>query len=235
MKTKYEISQALFWKVAVPEEIEPSGKVKLTKAKSMSVDRIRRELTEIHSREVELFAELRDIYVGMPDEMSCQAATLFRRGSQHSKYSLELEQFSQSELKELNDQGVLSKLQHELILLEEPEFLPLELDAMLSRRQVQKITQWSNDKLNRLANLPKWPLPVFEKATTNGQSDKYSAIAVYRWLILQRVASPDLITNWDGDLSLNGPKVTIFCTYGSTDGGAIRRAHEVARLQLEAA
>lgn len=99
----------------------------------------------------------------------------------------------------------------------ELECLPLDADTLLSRRELQRITGWSNDRFSRLAALPTNPVPVLIQGE-NGSSDKYSAFDVYRWMLryehnTRGYNEKPLVQSWGdvkrfGDLDKDNPPPT---------------------------
>jgi len=192
------ILESLFWKVA-EKRSEDDDTRKLTLEQKEQAGPLIDKLKKLEAERVKCFDQLREIY-GYYCWDYLEDDIFALEGFKSSKDYLSHEEFSADEVAELNSQGILTWTQHTVAAgSKNPYHIPFEADRIMSRREMSKAMGVSNDKITNLIDKG---LPVLSKGA-NGQSDKYSAIAVYRWLLdaeytrrSNRQNTRSLLTHW---------------------------------------
>lgn len=172
-------SETLFWQIAHSSGLES---IPITPEVEAEAERLVSQLQKMEIERVAIFRELRRLYAIDPHfliQEKFQGLCGYWSGHDCQK----TEVFSPAELAELNSKGTLSEPQHFAVCNVDNIYqLPLQVDRIMSRRELSKALGWSNDKISARLKLEREPLPVLEKGG-DGKPDRFSAMMVYRWLL----------------------------------------------------
>jgi len=192
----YKLNQLLFWQVAR----KSNPKEEPTAAVEKKANALKDKLRQLETERVAIFAELRELYGSSWTWDYLDGDVHALQGYESYPDALSNESFTPSELAELNSNGILSDIQHAAVTHSRNSFhLPLHADRIVTRRELSTILGWSNDKFTARINRQFNPLPVLIKGE-NGQSEQYSCMMVYRWLLREdyerRSTDSPIVDDW---------------------------------------
>jgi len=225
----YDVYESIFWKVA-EKHSNTTIDSPLDKKTEAKVEKLIKKLHELAQMRFDTLQELRATYgSAWAFELMGGPRVDAPLGYWSEPGVEQYENFTPEELSELNSQGILSSAQHCVVAKSDRLYcLPLDADRLMSRRELQRVTGWSNDRFTRYVNLGYGGVPVL-KTGKNGSANKYSAFAVYRWMLQHRFKNrwtdeTPVIDSWGdsnrfGDLDDPPPTTSVHVAYSELKPG----------------